>query len=180
MKVKQLYETFGKLIKSDMSIQKFCSYMRELGFEYKKIDGYHFYKITYEELKQLSDKKKWIHELDEEDEIDIKIEKDNAVYLKSEDHKKIVNGLQNQLDNMKEYFEYHEADIKLQNQYIDELETKYYDLEDENEMLKELVKNLQLKIVDVQFDNNKNPKRVSFKNDNTEYTVDFICNLFDN
>ena len=31
-----------------------------------------------------------------------------------------------------------------------------------------------------QFDNNKNPKRVSFKNDNTEYTVDFICNLFDN
>jgi hypothetical protein len=81
---------------------------------------------------------------------------------------------------MKEYFEYHEADIKLQNQYIDELETKFYDLEDENIELKELVKNLQLKIVDMQNEIGKPPRKVvSKKENNFSPTVNAICGLFD-
>ena len=57
MKVKDLHETFLRLMNSDMSIQKFCGYLRELGFNYKKIEGYHFYRISYEELKKLADQK---------------------------------------------------------------------------------------------------------------------------
>ena len=49
----------------DASIQKFSQSMRELTFQYKKLNGYNTYKISLDQLKEIAQKRKWIHELDE-------------------------------------------------------------------------------------------------------------------
>jgi molybdopterin converting factor small subunit len=43
----------------------FISKLSEIGINYKKTGGNHYYKYTYEELQAIADKQRWIHELDE-------------------------------------------------------------------------------------------------------------------
>ena len=38
--------------------------MRELGINFKLLNGYNYYKITIEQLQKIADSKKWLHELD--------------------------------------------------------------------------------------------------------------------
>ena len=44
----------------------FISKLSEINLNYYKTSGTHYFKISLEELKQIADKNKWIHELDEE------------------------------------------------------------------------------------------------------------------
>ncbi len=68
--VKDLHHEFD-----DYCIQKFAQNTRELGFNYKPQNGYNILKISFEELKNAAEKKKWIHDLDKDemDEIFAKI-----------------------------------------------------------------------------------------------------------
>jgi hypothetical protein len=72
-KVKELHYEFDEYCANNklftVSIQKFAQNMRELGFNYKPQNGYNTFKISMEELKNIAQKKKWIHDLDK-DEMD--------------------------------------------------------------------------------------------------------------
>lgn len=107
-KVKDIHEQF-KMYDSkneNVSIQKFCTLMRELGFEFKKLNGYSVYKVSIEELTALAKKRKWLHELDE-DELDADkngnqqsmFVKDNAEYVRAEVYKKS----QDEIELLKKY-----------------------------------------------------------------------------
>ena len=41
--------------------------MRELGINFKLLNGYNYYKITIEQLQKIADSKKWLHELDNDE-----------------------------------------------------------------------------------------------------------------
>jgi hypothetical protein len=46
----------------------FIAKLRDIGIEYKKTGGTHWFKVSVEELKNIADKGKWIHELDKNDD----------------------------------------------------------------------------------------------------------------
>jgi transposase len=72
-KVKDVYGDYlifcGKnRLSANESAQRFCQNMRELGFDYKTLHGYSYYKISAKELKDIATKKKWLHVLDRDEE----------------------------------------------------------------------------------------------------------------
>jgi hypothetical protein len=144
MKVKELHGMYLSAFDSKASVQKFCGQMRDLGFEYSKLNGYSVYKIPYDELKKLADQKKWLHELDgqegdveDDDESECMFKVDRAETIRSEEYKHVIDSFQLQLDNLKEKLEYELEDKSSFEKYIRELEKRVYQLEDENERLKE-------------------------------------------
>lgn len=99
------------------SIQKIAQSMRELGFMYKINNGYNMYKVSVEELKMLADKKKWLHDLDNDEIAEDDVEEadedydngvdktDQSVDIKAEYEKQIAD-LKHQLFVAKRMPEY--------------------------------------------------------------------------
>jgi hypothetical protein len=150
MKVKELYQHFKDYDNSNISIQRFCTLMRELGFEYHKINGYSIYKINFNELETLAKKRKWLHVLDSEEECNDIYEKclfikedDKAEYIRAEIYKQLENKLlmANEL-------------IKMQNDMIENTRRTKKVIYDMNDMITKLDKKYEDKI-------NKLTKRVN-------------------
>jgi phage pi2 protein 07 len=69
-KLSELYEQYKDYVSINAPDYKcerlveFSSNMKNLGFVYKPIGGYNHYRISYDSLKGVADKKHWLHHLD--------------------------------------------------------------------------------------------------------------------
>jgi hypothetical protein len=75
MKPKDLFDDYilyckGNNISRVHSKGDFITKLSDVNINYMKTSGNHYYKLTYDELKKIADKQKWIHTLDEEEEED--------------------------------------------------------------------------------------------------------------
>ena len=96
------YDEYRYLLKLPpcQSIQFVSKSMSELGFDFKKCNGYNSYKISLESLQELANKKKWIHELDEDE-----MSKHN-IHIHDYDDNKTENELKDELENCKTIIHY--------------------------------------------------------------------------
>jgi hypothetical protein len=66
---KEMYDMYAKFADSvntkKLDRTSFSEKLKQVGIEYKKTNGNNWYKYTLEQLKEIADKHKWIHELDE-------------------------------------------------------------------------------------------------------------------
>jgi hypothetical protein len=66
---KELYELYDKYCTENnnkkLDKTSFAEKLKQVGIEYKKSNGNNWYKYSFEQLKVIGDKHKWIHELDE-------------------------------------------------------------------------------------------------------------------
>ena len=69
-KVNDLYEQYKLhcVYKKPYLKQDFNKKMEEINIKYYKSDGYNIYKISYENLLEIANKRRWIHKLDEFDD----------------------------------------------------------------------------------------------------------------
>ena len=99
MKLKNLWLAYKEFDQKseNVSIQRFSERMRELGFEYRKQNGYSTYKVSIDELNNIAKIRKWLHELDKDlmmkpsDDNDECMFIDKAEYIRAEDHKRKLN-----------------------------------------------------------------------------------------
>jgi polyhydroxyalkanoate synthesis regulator phasin len=105
----KLYETYCQgHERKTLSKYDFTAKLREIKLDYKdtKINGFYYYRYSYEQLKAIADKFHWIHELDEAEEDDKKQVKEKApnhnLFLKSENDqlKKQIEVLQQQIKDL--------------------------------------------------------------------------------
>ena len=65
-----LYKEYVQYMKENQpeykcdKLNEFTQHMKDLNFTFRNIGGYNSYRITYEALKELADKKNWLHILD--------------------------------------------------------------------------------------------------------------------
>ena len=86
--------------KSDFMIK-----LADVGINYKKTNGNNFYRFSHEELKAISDKQKWVHELDYE-EIDVnEVCDDENTDAKCDDKDDEINQLKNEVERLKKLLE---------------------------------------------------------------------------
>jgi hypothetical protein len=140
MKVKDIHQAFKRfdIRNENTSVQRFCTLMRELGFEYKKLNGYSVYRILNEELQKIAQKRKWLHDLDSSDENYYKTEcmfknvkedveedvecVDKAVVFRAEEHKEVTDKLEKEIYSVKESIECYRDDLNNACEYIKQLE----------------------------------------------------------
>jgi hypothetical protein len=72
LKIKDLYAKYVTFcedngLRTETKIE-FTANLKQYGFEFKCIGGYNCYRISVEQLKTIADKRKWLHELDKDDE----------------------------------------------------------------------------------------------------------------
>ena len=87
----------------------FISKLSEININYYKTGGTHYFKVLLDDLKQIADKHKWIHELDEvEEEVKVEVEKQiqfteeyvNTLLQKIKDLENQLTTLQNDDDDI--------------------------------------------------------------------------------
>jgi predicted RNase H-like nuclease (RuvC/YqgF family) len=127
----------------------FCRLLEEVGLIRRKDDTIYFYDISYEQLKSISDKFHWVHELDEaekeqcffdEQESDNEsiqpvkyiVEKDKAEYVRAEEYKSLENKLNNKLEHQNENIETLKDEFTNAMQYIKQLEEHIKQMETNN------------------------------------------------
>lgn len=87
-----LYVAFcTNLDKKAQTKQYFVSKLKEINIEYRKTNGYNILDVSYETLREIAEKRHWIHELDEidaegdlSDDDDLKIEDTEKTQMKQE------------------------------------------------------------------------------------------------
>jgi len=129
MKLGDLLDMFNNfnLKADDISPQKFSTMMRELGFDYKRFTDCNRYIISYEQLKAIADKGKWVSDIDSDfvdeylnDATDYGIKKADLSVKVSLDEQ--IEHYQNLLNNLKQQ---KMCELEKQfKQYIDEKPTK--------------------------------------------------------
>jgi hypothetical protein len=69
-KIKDLYAKFEKFCEDNKlhceTMIEFRSGMKQYGFDFKMICGYNCYRITVDQLKAVAEKRKWLHDLDKD------------------------------------------------------------------------------------------------------------------
>ena len=79
-KTSELHAEYSDYCRSNeykpMSIIKFNAKLKEINIDHHKVQGYSRYKLSWDEIKALAKKGKWVHELDDFDMDDENIESD--------------------------------------------------------------------------------------------------------
>jgi hypothetical protein len=155
MKVKELFQLYLEYANDGkhgaISPQQFCKQMRELGLNHYPSNGCNSYKIPVEDLAEIANRKKWLHELDKDMMV---TDEDDDVVLRS-----VHNELQAEYNELKAKYDERflsaklevqnvskaitqvsmEAYIKLKNQFT-ELEKQNEYLANQNDMFKSNLK----------------------------------------
>ena len=106
IKPKDLHDEYNNYcnsnnIKNPLSKIQFVEKLTNLNINYMK-SGTNIYKVSYEHLKQIADKNKWIHELDEVDNND-EVEELDDVIIKQQNQQ--IEELKQQIENYKKEIE---------------------------------------------------------------------------
>jgi hypothetical protein len=159
MKTFDLYHLYLRTTHERTSKCNFYSEMDYLGLKQAKLNGYMYYKFSYEELKKLSDSKHWIdpddddqddYEFVEDDEEKSMFEKEDTdskrVVVSVETHKEIIDDIKAKLSLLEEQTIDATEDLKECDKYIKELENRIRLLEKNNNKLESKNKQLESKI----------------------------------
>ena len=130
IKPKDLHDDYNNYcnsnnIKNPLSKIQFVEKLTNLNINYMK-SGTNIYKVSYEHLKQIADKNKWIHELDEVDNND-EVEELDDVIIKQQNQQ--IEELKEQIENYKKEIE----ELKQQQLKKKKIVKKKFIVENENE-----------------------------------------------